>query len=140
MFAKRLLHSQSVSMDAEEVMINKLKQECGTNFTLKLERRLKDMKLSKELMLVFKTYLNNAKPSGSIEMNVNILTEDWPTYQPMEVHMPSEMVQYREVFEQFYLEKHSKKKLQWQPNLEHCVLNACFTGVCLMSHIYCILE
>jgi cullin-4 len=130
--AKRLLVGKSASVDAEKSMLSKLKQECGAAFTSKLEGMFKDMELSKELMLAFKQYLNNIKPSGSIEMNVNILTMGyWPTYQPMEVHMPSEMVQYQEVFKKFYLGKHSGRKLQWQPNLGHCVLKACFTGVCI---------
>ena len=54
----------------------------------------------------------------------------WPTYQPMEVVMPSEMLEYQEIFKRFYLSKHSGRKLQWQPNLGHCVLKACFTAVC----------
>ncbi|XP_054159550.1 cullin-4A-like [Oppia nitens] len=127
--AKRLLVGKSASVDAEKSMLSKLKQECGAAFTSKLEGMFKDMELSKELMLNFKQYLNNAKPNGSIEMNVNILTMGyWPTYQPMEVHMSSEMVDYQEIFKRFYLSKHSGRKLQWQPNLGHCVLKACFTA------------
>lgn len=44
MLAKRLIHSQSVSMDAEEAMINKLKQACGYEFTSKLHRMFTDIK------------------------------------------------------------------------------------------------
>lgn len=44
MLAKRLIHSQSVSMDAEESMINKLKQACGYEFTSKLHRMFTDIK------------------------------------------------------------------------------------------------
>ena len=36
------------------------------------------------------------------------------------------MVQYLEAFKLFYLNKHSGRKLQWQPSLGHCVLKACF--------------
>jgi cullin-4 len=50
----------------------------------------------------------------------------WPTYQPMEVHLPSEMVILQDVFNKFYLGKHSGRKLQWQPTLGHCVLKAVF--------------
>ena len=37
------------------------------------------------------------------------------------------MVQYLEAFKLFYLNKHSGRKLQWQPSLGHCVLKACFS-------------
>ncbi|RWS21681.1 cullin-2-like protein, partial [Leptotrombidium deliense] len=49
MLAKRLIHTQSVSMDAEEAMINKLKQACGHEFTSKLHRMFTDIKLSDDL-------------------------------------------------------------------------------------------
>ncbi|XP_023231926.1 cullin-4A-like [Centruroides sculpturatus] len=128
--AKRLLVGKSASVDAEKSMLSKLKQECGAAFTSKLEGMFKDMELSKELMLAFKQYLQNINPPGSINMTVNILTMGyWPTYQAMEVHLPAEMVQYQEIFKRFYLGKHSGRKLQWQPNLGHCVLRADFSAV-----------
>ncbi|XP_067136067.1 LOW QUALITY PROTEIN: cullin-4B [Centruroides vittatus] len=127
--AKRLLVGKSASVDAEKSMLSKLKQECGAAFTSKLEGMFKDMELSKELMLAFKQYLQNINPPGSINMTVNILTMGyWPTYQAMEVHLPAEMVQYQEIFKRFYLGKHSGRKLQWQPNLGHCVLRADFSA------------
>ncbi|KAG7265958.1 hypothetical protein CRUP_025872, partial [Coryphaenoides rupestris] len=58
---------------------------------------------------------------GNIELTVNILTMGyWPTYVPMEVHMPPEMVRLQEIFKTFYLGKHSGRKLQWQSTLGHC--------------------
>lgn len=53
----------------------------------------------------------------------------WPTYPVMEVTLPTEMVQYQDVFNKFYLGKHSGRKLQWQPTLGHCVLKAWFNQV-----------
>ena len=34
----------------------------------------------------------------------------------------------QEVFQKFYHGKYSGRKLQWQPNLGHCVLRAIFKG------------
>lgn len=63
-------------------------------------------------------------------MTVSILTMGyWPTYPVMEVTLPMEMVQYQDVFNKFYLGKHSGRKLQWQPTLGHCVLKAWFNQV-----------
>uniref|UniRef100_A0A673BBH6 Cullin-4A n=1 Tax=Sphaeramia orbicularis TaxID=375764 RepID=A0A673BBH6_9TELE len=122
--AKRLLVGKSASVDAEKSMLSKLKHECGAAFTSKLEGMFKDMELSKDIMIQFKQ--NQSEPSN-IELTVNILTMGyWPSYTPMEVHLPPEMVKLQEVFKLFYLGKHSGRKLQWQPTLGHAVLKAEF--------------
>uniref|UniRef100_A0A8C6Y9G3 Cullin 4B n=1 Tax=Naja naja TaxID=35670 RepID=A0A8C6Y9G3_NAJNA len=125
--AKRLLVGKSASVDAEKSMLSKLKHECGAAFTSKLEGMFKDMELSKDIMIQFKQYMQNQNVPGNIELTVNILTMGyWPTYVPMEVHLPSEMVKLQEIFKTFYLGKHSGRKLQWQSTLGHCVLKAEF--------------
>uniref|UniRef100_A0A3B3ZTB2 Cullin family profile domain-containing protein n=1 Tax=Periophthalmus magnuspinnatus TaxID=409849 RepID=A0A3B3ZTB2_9GOBI len=121
--AKRLLVGKSASVDAEKSMLSKLKH-CGAAFTSKLEGMFKDMELSKDIMIQFKQ--NQSEPSN-IELTVNILTMGyWPSYTPMDVHLPTEMVKLQEVFKLFYLGKHSGRKLQWQPTLGHAVLKAEF--------------
>ncbi|XP_039053548.1 cullin-4-like [Hibiscus syriacus] len=45
---KRLLIGKSASIDTEKSMISKLKTECGSQFTNKLEGMFKDIELSKE--------------------------------------------------------------------------------------------
>ncbi|KAM6952899.1 cullin-4B [Lycodopsis pacificus] len=125
--AKRLLVGKSASVDAEKSMLSKLKHECGAAFTSKLEGMFKDMELSKDIMVQFKQYMQCQNIPGNIELTVNILTMGyWPTYVPMEVHLPSEMVRLQEIFKTFYLGKHSGRKLQWQSTLGHCVLKAEF--------------
>ncbi|KAI5105111.1 cullin-4B, partial [Silurus meridionalis] len=123
--AKRLLVGKSASVDAEKSMLSKLKHECGAAFTSKLEGMFKDMELSKDIMVQFKQYMQCQNIPGNIELTVNILTMGyWPTYVPMEVHLPPEMVRLQEIFKTFYLGKHSGRKLQWQSTLGHCVLKA----------------
>ncbi|KAG7315715.1 hypothetical protein KOW79_020581 [Hemibagrus wyckioides] len=125
--AKRLLVGKSASVDAEKSMLSKLKHECGAAFTSKLEGMFKDMELSKDIMIQFKQYMQNQSEPSNIDLTVNILTMGyWPTYTPMDVHLPSEMVKLQEVFKTFYLGKHSGRKLQWQPTLGHAVLKAEF--------------
>lgn len=114
-------------MDAEKSMLSKLKQECGAAFTSKLEGMFKDMELSKDVLVHFKQYLQHQDLPGSVDMVVSILTMGyWPTYTPMEVHLPSEMVEYQEAFKKFYIGKHGGRKLQWQNTLGHCVVKADF--------------
>uniref|UniRef100_A0A671MXV7 Cullin-4B n=1 Tax=Sinocyclocheilus anshuiensis TaxID=1608454 RepID=A0A671MXV7_9TELE len=101
--------------------------ECGAAFTSKLEGMFKDMELSKDIMVQFKQHMQCQNIPGNIELTVNILTMGyWPTYVPMEVHLPAEMVRLQEIFKTFYLGKHSGRKLQWQSTLGHCVLKAEF--------------
>lgn len=127
--AKRLLVGKSASVDAEKSMLSKLKQECGAAFTSKLEGMFKDMECSKDFNLSFKQHMQHVESPGGIEMTVNILTMGyWPTYTPMEVHLPASMVKLQEIFKTFFYSKHSGKKLQWQSTLGHCVLKAKFAG------------
>ncbi|XP_037089322.1 cullin-4A-like [Pollicipes pollicipes] len=125
--AKRLLLGKSASVDAEKSMLSKLKQECGAGFTSKLEGMFKDMELSKDIMLAFKQHQANAREAPSLDLNVNILTMGyWPTYPPVEVHLQPDMVPLQDLFNKFYLSKHSGRKLQWQPSLGHCLLRGNF--------------
>jgi cullin 4 len=134
--AKRLLVGKSASVDAEKSMLSKLKQECGGGFTSKLEGMFKDMELSKDINIAFRQYLEAGVSTSKdimslnkigVDLTVNILTMGyWPTYPLMEVNMPPQLVEYQNVFNKFYLSKHSGRKLQWQPTLGHCVLKSRF--------------
>ncbi|XP_027089059.1 cullin-4 isoform X1 [Coffea arabica] len=126
--AKRLLLGKSASIDAEKSMISKLKTECGSQFTNKLEGMFKDIELSKEINESFKqsSQARIKLPSG-IEMSVHVLTTGyWPTYPPMDVRLPHELNVYQDIFKEFYLSKYSGRRLMWQNSLGHCVLKAEF--------------
>lgn len=126
--AKRLLLGKSASIDAEKSMISKLKTECGSQFTNKLEGMFKDIELSKEINESFKqsSQARTKLPSG-IEMSVHVLTTGyWPTYPPMDVKLPHELNVYQDIFKEFYLSKYSGRRLMWQNSLGHCVLKADF--------------
>ncbi|GER48901.1 cullin [Striga asiatica] len=127
--AKRLLLGKSASIDAEKSMITKLKTECGSQFTNKLEGMFKDIELSKEINESFKqsSQARTKLPSG-IEMSVHVLTTGyWPTYPPMDVRLPHELNVYQDIFKEFYLSKYSGRRLMWQNSLGHCVLKAEFS-------------
>ncbi|KAK9714390.1 hypothetical protein RND81_06G090800 [Saponaria officinalis] len=126
--AKRLLLGKSASIDAEKSMISKLKTECGSQFTNKLEGMFKDIELSKEINESFRqsSQARTKLPSG-IEMSVHVLTTGyWPTYPPMDVRLPHELNVYQDIFKEFYLSKYSGRRLMWQNSLGHCVLKADF--------------
>jgi cullin-4 len=126
--AKRLLLDKSSSTDLEKSMISKLKAECGSSFTNKLEGMFKDMDLSKDIMASFyesKEAQNYQASHGDIELNVYVLIAGyWPAYQPVEVNLPKEIGEYQEAFKKFYLSKHSGRRLTWQNSLGFCVVRA----------------
>ncbi|CAF2516331.1 unnamed protein product [Rotaria sp. Silwood2] len=59
MLARRLINQQSISIDAEEFMVTKLKQICGYEFTGKLARMFQDIKVSDDLNVEFLEYLKS---------------------------------------------------------------------------------
>ncbi|GAB4840631.1 hypothetical protein Ancab_021398 [Ancistrocladus abbreviatus] len=125
--AKRLLLGKSASIDAEKSMISKLKTECGSQFTNKLEGMFKDIELSKEINESFKQSSQARTLPSGIEMSVHVLTTGyWPTYPPMDVQLPSELTFYQDIFKSFYLSKYHGRRLMWQNSLGHCVLKADF--------------
>lgn len=79
MLAKRLIHEQSQSMDAEESMINKLKQTCGYEFTSKLHRMFTDINVSNDLNSKFSDWLKQNNETVGINVSIKVLQQGaWP--------------------------------------------------------------
>ncbi|PKK73726.1 hypothetical protein GLOIN_2v1772921 [Rhizophagus irregularis DAOM 181602=DAOM 197198] len=119
--AKRLLLGRSVSDDAERGMIGKLKVECGYQFTTKLEGMFNDMRISSDTMTDFKEYLDKSvleKPK--LDLSVTVLTS---TFWPMNLsasprcNLPPELTKACGTFQNFYLGRHSGRRLTWQSNM-----------------------
>ncbi|KAF9185173.1 Cullin-4B [Haplosporangium sp. Z 11] len=124
--AKRLLLNKSASFDAEKSMLSKLKAECGSGFTTKLEGMFKDMDTSKDIMISFRASKMHNK-IGHLDLSVNVLTQgNWPTYPPAEANIPDQISRCQEVFKEFYLSKHKGRRLMWQNSLGHSVVRANF--------------
>ncbi|KAK9238854.1 Cullin family-domain-containing protein [Lipomyces kononenkoae] len=124
--AKRLLLNKSASDDAERSMLSRLKTECGTGFTQKLEGMFKDIELSKDFMTSFKNskYVSN-KNDGGIDLYVNALSQAfWPSYPDVPLVLPPHMAEALENFKKFYLTKQTGRRLTWRHSLGHCVVKA----------------
>eukprot|EP00873_Tetraselmis_striata_P009147 jgi/Tetstr1/429411/TSEL_019321.t1 len=126
--SRRLLLGRSASIDAEKSMISKLKAECGSQFTNKLEGMFKDIDLSRDIMTQFRAFAaSSARIPEKTDMSVNVLTSGyWPTYPVMDAKLPEELNTYQEVFKEFYLSKHGGRRLVWQNTLGFCVLKSQF--------------
>lgn len=120
--SRRLLMNRSVSHDAENQMIGKLKMEVGFAFTSKLEGMFKDMNVSEEMTSEYKKGGAVAN-KGGIDLAVSVLTS---TFWPLNVMggstahpctYPSEIEGVRKSFEKYYLDRHSGRRLMWQANM-----------------------
>ncbi|KDO33656.1 hypothetical protein SPRG_01614 [Saprolegnia parasitica CBS 223.65] len=129
--AKRLLLGKSASFDLEKAMISKLKTECGSSFTNKLEGMFKDIDLSRSVMTQFQQHnasqlaISNLK--HKMDMHVHVLTTGfWPAYVPTEILLPQSLLPLKAIFEAFYTSKYQGRQLQWQHSLGHCLVKASF--------------
>lgn len=120
-FAKRLLLSRSASDDAERSMLLKLKDECGPDFTAKLETMLKDMQLSDGLMAAY------AERGAALpfDFEVSVLTQaHWPTFPEAHASLPQPMLDAMDGFASFYKTCHSGRTLHWRHSLGFLVVTA----------------
>ena len=84
---KRLLQHKSLSEDYELAMVKKLKAECGSYYTKKIETMFKDFKLSLEINNEFRMKLERIYEEDSLfstsqnfcDVEVHVLTTGfWP--------------------------------------------------------------
>lgn len=69
MLSKRLLLNRSASYETEKMMLNKLRAECGSNFTSKLEGMFQDVELSRDITTAYHLYLAKQTHSSSASAN-----------------------------------------------------------------------
>lgn len=137
--SKRLLHDKSASHDLEKTMISKLKAECGSSFTSKLEAMFRDVDASKDLMTSYRQSVKESRENsmdiwrlgygGEIDLNVFVLEASrWPlsTQAGDTMNLPKELMDYQESFKKFYLSKHNGRKLTWQHSDGSCTVKAQF--------------
>ncbi|EDL87462.1 cullin 2 (predicted), isoform CRA_b [Rattus norvegicus] len=118
MLAKRLIHGLSMSMDSEEAMINKLKQACGYEFTSKLHRMYTDMSVSADLNNKFNNFIRNQDTVIDLGISFQIYVLQagaWPlTQAPSSTFaIPQELEKSVQMFELFYSQHFSGRKLTW---------------------------
>lgn len=132
MLAKRLIHDQSQSMDAEEMMINKLKQACGYEFTNKLHRMFTDISVSGDLNTKFNHFLKQQNKEIGINLSIKILQAGaWPlgpTQVTVGFAVPQEFEKPVRLFESFYHVNFSGRKLTWLHHLCHGELKIAFAN------------
>lgn len=128
--ARRLIFSQLASMEAEESMINKLKQVCGYEFTAKLHRMFTDIGVSNELRESFNQNLRQKKTELCISFSIYVLQAgSWPLGQSPVTSfvLPEIFSQSVKAFEDYYYSRFNGRVLTWL--YHHCTadLKLCYT-------------
>ncbi|BFZ01433.1 hypothetical protein BsWGS_04472 [Bradybaena similaris] len=129
MLAKRLIYSQSASMDAEESMIARLKQACGYEFTNKLHRMFTDVSVSLDHVTNFNNYLKEKKENLGVSFNILVFQAGaWPITQQNNItfHIPQQLEKSVHLFEEFYSKKFSGRKLTWMQSLSNVEIKLCY--------------
>ena len=110
---RRLLSGRSVSDEAEQLMIVRLKTECGTMFTSRLEGMFNDLRVSKEVMQAFRKQMEPALEGPELSVTV-LTTVNWQGSGESSGRIPNALRPSVEQFERWYLERFNGRILQWQ--------------------------
>ena len=126
--AVRLLLGKSASLDDEQTVVSKIKAQCGPQFSATLERMLKDIDLSRDLLSAFRESEESRDGRmGDVDLNVLVLrTGTWPKIPLCDLQMPVRLSNHQDVFRSFYLRQYPSRRLTWLPSVANCVLRADF--------------
>jgi len=125
--ARRLLYATSSGEDVEKSMLSRLKQQCGQQFTSKMEGMVLDLHMAREKEQDFESWLHRKNMGLPFEMNATVLTTGhWPTYHALDMALPDDMVQCLEQFTNFHDEVNNSRKLTWHLSLGNVILKANF--------------
>ncbi|CAL1292131.1 unnamed protein product [Larinioides sclopetarius] len=129
MMAKRIIYNQSMSMDAEEAMINKLKEICGHEFTYKLHSIFTDASVSIDLNSRFIESLRDKNIQLDINFSVSVFqTGSWPLGQSAvsTLAIPQEFEKCIQQFESFYGSRFKGRRLKWLHHLSDAEVKLCY--------------
>lgn len=131
--AKRLLANRSASDEAERAMVSLLKAECGYQFTSKLEGMFNDMRISRDTRDAYKTHKKTSPAESTsphyrpVDIEVDVLTTGyWPSQNLPPCTLPKPVQDAIDRFSDFYLHKHTGRKLSWQTSTGTAELRATF--------------
>jgi len=126
--SRRLLFDKSANDDHERSILTKLKQQCGAQFTSKMEGMVTDLQLARDNQTAFETWMGDDDARRpKVDFTVTVLTTGfWPTYKFMELALPEEMVSCVTTFKTFYEGRTMHRKLTWIYALGMCHVKASF--------------
>ena len=129
--SKRLLNQRSASDDMERAMIGKLKLQCGSQYTAKMEGMLNDLSIGIEhatsFDAVFKDRMAQNAGLSKMDFTVQVLTNGhWPVISHFDVKLPPQIQACARIFEEFYSLTTTKRKLNWHYGLGNATVKGVF--------------
>lgn len=129
--SRRLLLHRYISLDLERSFVARLKHECGSAFTSKLEGMFKDMDLSKDVTAAYHEQRRKRRSSttgpDNRDFSCNIIASGlWPYPPLVQTSIPSTILREQEELEEFYRAQHKGRVLTWHQGLGYCILRANF--------------
>ena len=126
--SKRLLFDRSANEDHERSMLARLKQQCGAQFTSKMEGMVTDLQLAKDNQARFEQYIStNPEKKPPLDLTVNVLTTGfWPSYPQNDLAVPESMSKSIDIFKEFYDLKTKHRRLKWVFTLGTCQIKGRF--------------
>lgn len=140
---RRLLFGSGASNDdAERSVLARLKQQCGSQFTSKMEGMLTDLTLAREKQNQFDDWKKGRAarlgarapaagaappPPPPVDLSVTVLTTGfWPKYPSFDLQLPAELEAGVAAFSEFYETANLHRKLTWQYTIGSCHLRGNF--------------
>ena len=127
--AKRLLLQRAADSELEQTLIQRLKLECGGEYTQRFEAMFKDVRVSDDLMEKFRLAEGGALKTSlnRLDLDVRVLgTNSWPTAPSQLCNLPATLQNAKDVYEGFYHKQHRGRKLTWQTSLGSMTISAKF--------------
>jgi len=122
LYALRLLGNTSISQDAEEILISKLKIELGAQYVSKLVQMGVDIENSKDLTNRFCKLKHRGVIKG-VTMDIKVLTTGlWGEQKSISFTLPHEIESCTKEFEIFFKQNHVGKNITWMANQGTCEL------------------
>lgn len=92
--ARRLLFDKSANDEHERSILTKLKQQCGGQFTSKMEGMVTDLTVARDHQTKFEEFVaGHPELNPGIDLAVTVLTTGfWPSYKTFDINLPAEMV------------------------------------------------
>ena len=114
LLSKRLLKNNCTS-DIEKTIILKLKLECGSQYTSKIEGMCNDLEIGKNCY----PEVNN-ELSKSVYYSTNILTLGfWKNNINISLNLPNELIKYKDLYNKHYGKENKMRKLSWAYSLSN---------------------
>ncbi|KAL6784868.1 CUL2 [Auxenochlorella protothecoides x Auxenochlorella symbiontica] len=113
--SKRLLGTHMASEELEKGVLIRLKQQCGTQFTSRMEGMVHDLAHAKDKMEEFVRWQKKRGVTLPVELNATVLTVGfWPTFKKIEPTLPEEMLMAMNQFTQFHEAiNNGSRRLTW---------------------------